>query len=105
MLDPRADSLFVPTATDCVSTVIVCGSICAFGWIAVGLRLWTKAKIVKSIGADDWWMLTSLVWIVPMGYDRSVCSLIPDLLDHLLWLCHRHIVPRWIHPQGWNPLE
>ena len=30
-----------------------------FSWIAVGLRIWVRAGMIKSFGADDWTMLAT----------------------------------------------
>ncbi|KAK6509877.1 hypothetical protein TWF481_004605 [Arthrobotrys musiformis] len=33
----------------------------AFSIVVVGLRIWTRARMVKFFGMDDWWILGALI--------------------------------------------
>lgn len=39
----------------------IIGSLLPLVTVVVGLRLWTRAKIVRSVGFDDWVIVVALV--------------------------------------------
>jgi hypothetical protein len=43
------------------SILTVCAVFLGTAWITVGLRLWTRVRIVRAVGWDDGWMLVSIV--------------------------------------------
>jgi hypothetical protein len=46
---------------DRVTIPIVSGILLLFSWTTVGLRTWTRIRIVKNFGWDDFSMLVALV--------------------------------------------
>ena len=44
--------------------VAVFGIGVGFAVVLVALRIWTRVKILRKTGADDWTVLVALVWII-----------------------------------------
>jgi hypothetical protein len=42
------------------------GTFLALSCIVVGLRVWTRTRIIRCWGWDDWFMLLTLVGILPL---------------------------------------
>jgi hypothetical protein len=42
--------------------VILCSLLLAFSYLAVALRFWTRATIIRSVGVDDYTVLLALVY-------------------------------------------
>jgi len=57
----RTFSASVFSPTDCGTTIVVCSVFVTLAWIALILRIWTKATIVRFIGADDYLILAATV--------------------------------------------
>ena len=66
---PRAYSASALTPTDCGTTIVVCAVFVTLAWIALGLRIWTKAIIVGLVRADDYLMSAATVCITTPYFD------------------------------------
>jgi len=54
-------------------------------WIAVTLRLWTRSRIVRNTGADDWAIIATLLLYTGLCIQLmrlGVIELTVDLLSH-----------------------
>lgn len=51
----------VAAAVNCIPTIVICALTLILAWIAIVLRIWTKLRLVKSVGPDDWIMLVATV--------------------------------------------
>lgn len=58
------------------SLVGTAASLLALSWVTVGLRIYTRAVLMKSFMADDWLMLVAQVFIDSSknGHDKSLTN-------------------------------
>ncbi len=64
------------TASRGPQLILVNAILYAIATLAVGLRFFARAKIIRKIGADDWWMLAS--WVRTSLFDKIIFVLIRD---------------------------
>lgn len=88
----------VASAVNCLPTIVVCSVMVSLAWIAVLLRLWTKVRIIKIVGWDDWIMLVATVSLD--GHGRCVTAVtkcIIGIFHSLLRFGHRYFNARYLH--------
>ena len=84
------------------SLVITCGILLVLSWIAVGLRTYTRAVLMKSFQADDWLMFIAQVWICgELRIDRKYLTIGfgLDYLHRVLRIYSGRCPPRSGSPQ------
>lgn len=90
----------VASAVNCLPTIVVCSVMASLAWTAILLRLWTRQRIVKMVGWDDWIMLVATVSLGDRERHAVVLTNMIGIFHSLLRFGYRHFNACNLHAPG-----